>query len=101
MEQSRIDEAKVQLAAVAQHAKLKALRHVAIIRMARLLKAEKSYDQALKELALIHDKGYASIVYELRAISMPHWVITQGHSSFIKKPWPVLKIKAPVIYFWK
>lgn len=59
-------QAREELGYVALHSKMPALQHVAKIRLVRLLVAEKSYDNALDELATINEPAYLSTVNELK-----------------------------------
>lgn len=62
----KFEEAKKELQAVVDKTKMSALRQVAKIRIARLLAAEKAYEKALNELAVVDDKAYLPLVNELR-----------------------------------
>lgn len=63
---SKYQKAKGQLDYVTHHATMPALQHIAKIRMARLLIAEKSYDAALQTLDSVNDTGYSAVVNELK-----------------------------------
>lgn len=60
------DKALETLKIVANNSPLKALKQVARIRIARLLAAEKSWDDALTELTSVDDTAYMPVVNELK-----------------------------------
>lgn len=66
VQQAKYSEARKYLNDVAQNSKVAALKQVASIRVARILFAEKSYDQALSQLAGTSDEAYAPMVHELQ-----------------------------------
>ncbi len=59
-------KARQALSKVAKDSKAPILQQTAKIRLARLLIAEKSYDAALSELALVNDVSFLPIVNELK-----------------------------------
>lgn len=59
-------QAENELVYVAAHSKMPALQQVAMIRLARLLSADKLYDKALNELAKVTDPAYLPVVNELK-----------------------------------
>ncbi|MCE3043815.1 tetratricopeptide repeat protein [Legionella sp. 16cNR16C] len=59
-------KARTMLEDVASHSKMKALKQVARIRIARLLVAEKNYDKALEELTSVDDAAYMPVINELK-----------------------------------
>ena len=60
------EKAKQLLDEVALHSEVPAFKQIAKIRIARLLVAQKSFDQALNEIAVIDDNAYMTIVNELK-----------------------------------
>ena len=66
IERANYPRAHEKLNDVAEHSKMPALKQVAIIRLARLLIAEKSYDKALNELAKVIDSTYLPVINELK-----------------------------------
>lgn len=64
--QDHYDKALETLKVVANNSPLKALKQVARIRIARLLAAEKSFDDALTELTSVDDVAYLPVVNELK-----------------------------------
>lgn len=66
VEKDQNDKAKQLLDDVVMHSKVPAFKQIAKIRAARLLVAQKSFDKALNELAVIDDNAYMSIVNELK-----------------------------------
>lgn len=63
---NHFDKARETLRYVADNSPMKALRQVARIRIARLLTAEKSYENALSELTAVDDAAYMPVVNELK-----------------------------------
>lgn len=61
-----MDKATVELKSVATNSKMPALKQIAKIRLARILAAEKSYTNALKELGSIDDDTYLPVINELK-----------------------------------
>ena len=64
--QDHYDKALETLKVVSNNSPLKALKQVARIRIARLLAAEKSFDDALTELTSVDDVAYLPVVNELK-----------------------------------
>lgn len=64
--QKEYQKAELELAHVAQHAKVLPLQQLAKIRLARLQLSQKQYDKALAELATIKDSPYTVVVNELK-----------------------------------
>ncbi len=64
----RVDYSRAhhELQYVAEHSKMPILKQLAKIRLARLMIAEKSYDNALNELTSIKDSAYTPLVNELK-----------------------------------
>lgn len=60
------DKAKQLLEDVVIHSQVPAFKQIAKIRIARLLVAQKSFDQALNQLAVVDDNAYMTIVNELK-----------------------------------
>lgn len=63
---NKLDQAKSELQAVALKSNMPALKQIAKIRIARLLAAEKSYTNALKELSSVEDEAYLPVINELK-----------------------------------
>lgn len=63
---NKLDKATVELKSVATNSKMPALKQIAKIRLARILAAEKSYTNALKELGSIDDDTYLPVINELK-----------------------------------
>lgn len=63
---NKLEKAKEELLAVANKSDMTALKQMAKIRMARILAAEKSYSNALKELGTIDDQTYLPVINELK-----------------------------------
>jgi len=66
VERANYARAHEELRKVAVHSKMPTLKQAAKIRLARLMAAEKSYDNALSELAGVTDSAYMPIVNELK-----------------------------------
>lgn len=64
--QDDLKEAKALLLDVSKNSKMNPLKQIAKIRIARLLTAEKGYDEALSELAVIDDEAYKPLINELK-----------------------------------
>lgn len=62
----KLDKAQVELQLVAKNSKMPPLKQIAKIRIARILAAEKSYTNALKELEPIVDNVYLPVINELK-----------------------------------
>lgn len=62
----QFDKAQENLNYVASHSKMLALKQVAKLRMARLFAAQKAYEKALAELAVVDDSTYMPVVNELK-----------------------------------
>ncbi|OGV40933.1 MAG: hypothetical protein A3F46_09100 [Legionellales bacterium RIFCSPHIGHO2_12_FULL_42_9] len=60
------EKAKQLLEDVVNHTTVPAFKQIAKIRIARLLLAQKSFDQALSQLSVIDDNAYMTIVNELK-----------------------------------
>jgi predicted negative regulator of RcsB-dependent stress response len=58
--------AKAELETVASKSKMPALKQIAKIRIARILAADKSYNDALKELSVVEDNAYLPVINELK-----------------------------------
>lgn len=63
---NKLGQAKNELQRVASKGSMNALKQMAKIRIARLLAAEKSYPEALKQLGTIDDAVYLPVVNELK-----------------------------------
>lgn len=63
---NKLDQAKSELQSVAAKSNMTALKQIAKIRIARLLAAEKSYTNALKELSSVDDEAYLPVINELK-----------------------------------
>lgn len=63
---NKLEQAKVELQSVAAKSNMTALKQIAKIRIARLLAAEKSYTDALKELSSVDDETYLPVINELK-----------------------------------
>lgn len=63
---NKLDQAKTELQTVAEKSKMTSLKQIAKIRIARLLAAEKSYTNALKELSSVDDEAYLPVINELK-----------------------------------
>ena len=64
--QKDYQKAELELAHVAHHSKVEALKQLALIRLARLQLSQKQYDKALAELSTIAQSPYTSVVNELK-----------------------------------
>ncbi|MFC3907620.1 YfgM family protein [Legionella dresdenensis] len=62
----KLDKALEPLEYVASHSRLKALRQVARLRIARIMAAQKAYDKAIGELATVDDDSYMPLINELK-----------------------------------
>lgn len=60
------DKARENLEYVAEHSKMQSLKQVAKLRIARLFAAQKAYDKALAELAVVDDSVYMPVINELK-----------------------------------
>lgn len=63
---NKLDLAKSELQFVAAKSRMPALKQIAKIRIARILAGEKSYSNALNELASIEDSTYLPVINELK-----------------------------------
>ncbi|MCW8400419.1 tetratricopeptide repeat protein [Legionella sp. PATHC038] len=63
---NKLDKATEELQAVAANSKMMSLKQIAKIRLARILAAEKSYTNALKELSSVDDNTYLPVINELK-----------------------------------
>lgn len=65
---NKVDYAKARgmLEKVVEKSRISAFKQMAKIRIARLLVAEKSYDQALTELSVVDDTAYMPVINELK-----------------------------------
>ncbi|MGL5741095.1 MAG: YfgM family protein [Legionella sp.] len=63
---NKLDKATEELQTVATSGKMLALKQIAKIRIARILAAEKSYTDALKELTSVDDTTYLPVINELK-----------------------------------
>jgi predicted negative regulator of RcsB-dependent stress response len=63
---NKLEQAKGELQSVAAKSNMTALKQIAKIRIARLLAAEKSYTDALKELSSVDDETYLPVINELK-----------------------------------
>ncbi|MDR3502539.1 MAG: tetratricopeptide repeat protein [Legionella sp.] len=63
---SKLDQAQSELRMVADNSKLRTLKQIAKIRLARILAANKSYANALSELSKVEDATYLPVINELK-----------------------------------
>ena len=63
---NKLDQAKNELLVVANKSDMTTLKQIAKIRIARILAAEKSYSNALKELSVVDDQTYLPVINELK-----------------------------------
>lgn len=64
--QDKYPKAEIELRSVADHSKMSTLQQIAKIRLARILAANKSYDQALSELNQVDNTAFRPVVSELK-----------------------------------
>jgi len=64
--QDKYLKAEEELRAVATHSKMNTLKQIAKIRLARILAANKSYEQALSQLNQIDNSAFTPVVSELK-----------------------------------
>jgi predicted negative regulator of RcsB-dependent stress response len=63
---NKLKDAAIELQSVAASSKMPALKQVAKIRLARVLVMNKAYDKAVETLEVVTDKGYLSLINELK-----------------------------------
>lgn len=66
VKENKLDDAALILNEVVLHSNTPAIRQVARLRQARILLAQKKYDQAQKVLSDIDDKAYLPLISEIR-----------------------------------
>ncbi|USQ12643.1 tetratricopeptide repeat protein [Legionella lytica] len=63
---NKLEQAQSELRIVADNSKLRTLKQIAKIRLARILVANKSYANALSELSKVEDATYLPVINELK-----------------------------------
>lgn len=63
---NKLDQAQQELEWVAAKSKMSSLQQIAKIRIARIMAANKSYDNALTELSKVNDTAYLPVINELK-----------------------------------
>lgn len=63
---NKLEQAQSELRIVADNSKLRTLKQIAKIRLARILVANKSYTNALNELSKVEDATYLPVINELK-----------------------------------
>lgn len=63
---NKLDDAKNELRRVADNSKMRSLKQIAKIRIARILASQKSYTNALNELTNVVDVTYLPVINELK-----------------------------------
>lgn len=85
VEHQQFSKARAQLDYVVAHGQMPAMRHVATLRMARILFAEKSYQEALDALKTISTSTYLPLVKELKGDILAAMGQYQDALSFYKE----------------
>jgi predicted negative regulator of RcsB-dependent stress response len=63
---NKLAQAQNELKPVSDNSKMNSLKQIAKLRMARILAAEKSYEEALKQLNVVVDATYLPVINELK-----------------------------------